>query len=96
MILSRKVSVCYGPSIYRAQGALHVSYAVRAPTRYTCGRGASLLTTFPELEPLCRSAISMIKLFCRDGLPALETLPNDSCDALLAQEQSTETFLGLK
>ena len=49
----------YGSSSYRAQCALHVSHAVRAPTRYACGRGASLLTTFAELEPLCRTAISM-------------------------------------
>jgi len=50
----RKVGDHYGPSSYRAQGALRISHAVRAPTRCALGCGASLLTTFAELEPLCR------------------------------------------
>ena len=38
---------------------LHVSHAVCAPTRHARGRGASLLTAFAELEPLCQSTTGL-------------------------------------
>ena len=65
---AKKAVSGYGSSSYRAQCALHVSHAVRAPTRYACGRGASLLTTFAELQPLCRRVTESASLFWRNDL----------------------------
>ena len=51
MVLRAKSKLRYGPSIYRAQGAL-------------------LLTTFPELEPLCRPQADAV-----DGAPSKVEAP---------------------
>ena len=63
-LISREVASAFLASALRPlhlSGAvrLHVSHAVCAPTRHARGRGASLLTAFAELEPLCQSATGL-------------------------------------